>query len=129
MVHGALRLLWPKPNEAKRGQGGSQPAPKARWVSNHKLAHLRQFWPQSQQSQKWPKGPQDPNWPRITFWPLSIPGLWKPPEAISSGAEIFPLNSGEDLSFTNVLHTKGSRHGPYMVQYTIMHQFFSAIQW
>ncbi|MBW0522059.1 hypothetical protein O181_061774 [Austropuccinia psidii MF-1] len=65
-VHGTLRTL-----EGKRGQGRSPPAPKARWVSTHKWAHLSQFGPQAQQSQKWPKGPQDPDWTRTKFWPLS----------------------------------------------------------
>ncbi|MBW0552867.1 hypothetical protein O181_092582 [Austropuccinia psidii MF-1] len=112
---GPLGPFWPKSNEDKRGLGGSPPAPKARWVPKHKCAHLSQFWPQTQPSQRWPKGPQDPNWPRTTVWPFSTPGLWKPPEAIRSGPERFPLNSWEDISLTNVLHTKGSRCGAYMV--------------
>ncbi|MBW0476499.1 hypothetical protein O181_016214 [Austropuccinia psidii MF-1] len=96
---GHLGPFWSKSKEAKM----------AKW------AHLSQFWPQCQQSQKWPKQPQDPNCPRTTFWTLPTPGLWQPQGATSSGPERLPLNSGEDLSFTNVLHTKGSRHGAYMV--------------
>ncbi|MBW0518845.1 hypothetical protein O181_058560 [Austropuccinia psidii MF-1] len=42
-------------------------------------------------------------------------GLWKPPEATSSGSERLTLNSREDLSFTIVPHTKGSRCGAYLV--------------
>ncbi|MBW0503193.1 hypothetical protein O181_042908 [Austropuccinia psidii MF-1] len=45
MVPGIIRPLL-----AQRGQGGRSSAPKARWVSNHKWAHLSQFWPR-----KWPK--------------------------------------------------------------------------
>ncbi|MBW0554832.1 hypothetical protein O181_094547 [Austropuccinia psidii MF-1] len=39
-------------------------------------------------------------------WPLAT---------INSGPEKFPLSSGEDLSFTNVLCTKGFRCGAYMI--------------
>ncbi|MBW0534423.1 hypothetical protein O181_074138 [Austropuccinia psidii MF-1] len=67
------------------------------------------FVPQSQQSQKWPKGREDPNWPRTTVWQFSTPGFWKPPEATRSSPESVFLNSGEGLSFTNVLPTKESR--------------------
>ncbi|MBW0541813.1 hypothetical protein O181_081528 [Austropuccinia psidii MF-1] len=67
---GSLGPLWPKYNAAKRGQGGSSSAPKARWVPNHKWAHLSQFWPK--------------NWPRATSSCNSAHGLWQPPEATSS---------------------------------------------
>ncbi|MBW0512604.1 hypothetical protein O181_052319 [Austropuccinia psidii MF-1] len=107
-----LGPFWPK------SSGGNPPAPKAKW------AHLSQFWPPISTIPKMAK-----RTPGTTFGPLSTPGLWKPPEATSSGPERFALNSGEDLSFTNVLHTKGARHGAYMVSYTIMHQCFSVIQW
>ncbi|MBW0559727.1 hypothetical protein O181_099442 [Austropuccinia psidii MF-1] len=40
---GLLGHFWPNSNEAKRGQGGSSAAPKARCVSNHKWAHLSQL--------------------------------------------------------------------------------------
>ncbi|MBW0480713.1 hypothetical protein O181_020428 [Austropuccinia psidii MF-1] len=102
---GPLSPFWPKFDVAKRRKGGIPLAPKARWVPNHKWAHLSQVWPQSQQSQKWP---------RTIFWKISTPGLWKPPQAIRSGLARFPLNSGEELSFTNLLHTKRSRQGEYM---------------
>ncbi|MBW0541109.1 hypothetical protein O181_080824 [Austropuccinia psidii MF-1] len=49
-VHGTLRPLL-----AKRGQGGRLSAPTARWVPNHKWAHLSQFWPQNAINPKWPK--------------------------------------------------------------------------
>ncbi|MBW0564656.1 hypothetical protein O181_104371 [Austropuccinia psidii MF-1] len=39
---GLLGPFWPNSNEAKRGQGGSSAASKARWVPNHKCAHLSQ---------------------------------------------------------------------------------------
>ncbi|MBW0485947.1 hypothetical protein O181_025662 [Austropuccinia psidii MF-1] len=42
-------------------------------------------------------------------------GYFKPPEATPSGPERLSLSSREDLSFTNVPHIKGSRHGAYMV--------------
>ncbi|MBW0466055.1 hypothetical protein O181_005770 [Austropuccinia psidii MF-1] len=77
---GPLGPFWPKSNEAKRGQGGSAPAPKARWVPNHKWAHLSQFWCLISSIPKWTKGPQDPNWPPPTN------NLWQPPEPTSSGA-------------------------------------------
>ncbi|MBW0567896.1 hypothetical protein O181_107611 [Austropuccinia psidii MF-1] len=101
---GPFGPFLPKPNGAKRGKGGNPPSPKAKW------AHLSQFWPPISTIQK-----MDKSTPGTTFWPLSAPGLWKPPEATISGPERFPLNSGEDLSFTNVLHTKGSTDGAYMV--------------
>ncbi|MBW0487101.1 hypothetical protein O181_026816 [Austropuccinia psidii MF-1] len=105
---------------------GLRPNPFDHGVSGHKpqcMGLLGPFWPnsneanhwsqttsgpQSQYSQKFPKGPQDPNWPRTTFWPLSTPGLWQPPEATSSSPESFPLHSGEVVSFTNGLCTKDS---------------------
>ncbi|MBW0489935.1 hypothetical protein O181_029650 [Austropuccinia psidii MF-1] len=49
------------------------------------------------------------------FGHFSTSGLWQPPEATSSSSEIFPLSSGEELSFANLLHTKGFKHGAYMV--------------
>ncbi|MBW0474682.1 hypothetical protein O181_014397 [Austropuccinia psidii MF-1] len=75
--------------------------------------------PQGQVGPKPQVGPPEPN-----FGPnLNNPkngqepqvGLWKPPEATISGPERLSLNSGEDLSFTNVPSTKGSRHDAYMV--------------
>ncbi|MBW0541662.1 hypothetical protein O181_081377 [Austropuccinia psidii MF-1] len=38
---GHLGPCWPESNVAKRGQVGSTPAFKARWVPNHKWAHIR----------------------------------------------------------------------------------------
>ncbi|MBW0471378.1 hypothetical protein O181_011093 [Austropuccinia psidii MF-1] len=102
--------FWPNSNESKRGQGGNPPAPKVRWVPNHKLAHLSQFWPPISTFPKMAK-----RTPRTTFWPLSTPGLWQPPEATSSSPARFPLNSGEELPFTNVICAKGFRCGAYMV--------------
>ncbi|MBW0474585.1 hypothetical protein O181_014300 [Austropuccinia psidii MF-1] len=80
---GPLGPFQPKSNEAKRNQGGSTPAPKVRW------AHLSQFLPQSQQSQKWP---------RTTFWLLSTSVLWKTLEATSSGPARFPSIQGKNSS-------------------------------
>ncbi|MBW0561733.1 hypothetical protein O181_101448 [Austropuccinia psidii MF-1] len=88
---GLLGPFWPKYNEAKRGQGGQPPATKDRC---------------------WPPHPTFPKLakrtPGNTFWPLSTPGLWKPPEATSLSPEIFTLHSGEGLSFTKVLCTNDS---------------------
>ncbi|MBW0547661.1 hypothetical protein O181_087376 [Austropuccinia psidii MF-1] len=98
-----LGPFWPKYNETKKGPRGQSTISQGQVGPKPQVGHLSQFWPQSQQSQKWPKGPQDPNWPLPT------------PEATSSGPERSPLNSGEDLSFTNLLHTKGSRCGAYVV--------------
>ncbi|MBW0562203.1 hypothetical protein O181_101918 [Austropuccinia psidii MF-1] len=53
-----LGPFWPKYNEAKRGQGGGPPAYKARWVPNHKWAHLSQFWPPNLNNPK--NGQKDP---------------------------------------------------------------------
>ncbi|MBW0505630.1 hypothetical protein O181_045345 [Austropuccinia psidii MF-1] len=50
-----LGPFCPESNEAKRGQGGSPPAPKARCVPNPKWAHLSQFWPLIPSISKWPK--------------------------------------------------------------------------
>ncbi|MBW0515256.1 hypothetical protein O181_054971 [Austropuccinia psidii MF-1] len=98
----------------KGAKGRSTPVPKARWVPNHKWAHLSPILAPISAIQKWPKGPQDPNWPRTTSEPPSTNGLWQLKEATSSGPARLPLKSGEDLSI-NVPCTKGSRHGAYMV--------------
>ncbi|MBW0514354.1 hypothetical protein O181_054069 [Austropuccinia psidii MF-1] len=58
---------------------GSSSAPKARWVPNHKWAHLSQFWRQQ---------PTNPEMAKNTLRPRighnSAHGLWQPPEATSS---------------------------------------------
>ncbi|MBW0563644.1 hypothetical protein O181_103359 [Austropuccinia psidii MF-1] len=51
---GHLGPFWPESNEAKRGQGGRSSAPKARWVSNHKWAHLSHIWSQIPSNPRWP---------------------------------------------------------------------------
>ncbi|MBW0538453.1 hypothetical protein O181_078168 [Austropuccinia psidii MF-1] len=87
-----LGPFWPKSHESKRGQGGNPPAPKARWVPPEPI-----FAPNLNNPKNGQKGTR------------------KHILATSSGSERFPLNSGEDLSFTNVIHTKGSRRDAYMV--------------
>ncbi|MBW0464446.1 hypothetical protein O181_004161 [Austropuccinia psidii MF-1] len=81
---GPLAPFWPKSKESRRGQGGSPPAPEARWV------HLSQFWPQSQQSQKWPKGPQEPNFGN--FQPLASGKHKRPPAQFW---KVFPSIQGK----------------------------------
>ncbi|MBW0476786.1 hypothetical protein O181_016501 [Austropuccinia psidii MF-1] len=103
---GPFRL---KSNEAKRSQGGNSTSLKARLVSNHKWTHLSSILVPISKIPKMAK-----RTPGITFRPLPMNGLWQPPEGAISGPERLPLNSGEDLSFINVPHTKGSRHGAYM---------------
>ncbi|MBW0481909.1 hypothetical protein O181_021624 [Austropuccinia psidii MF-1] len=63
------------------------------------------------------------------FGHLSTFGHWKPPEDTSSSPARLPLSSGAELSFTNLLCTKGFRPDAYMVCYSIMHQISSEIQW
>ncbi|MBW0493073.1 hypothetical protein O181_032788 [Austropuccinia psidii MF-1] len=101
--------FWAKSNEAKRGKGERPLAPKARWVPNHKWAHLSPFWPEMGTRTPGPQIGHSKKWN-----PLSTHGLWKPPGATSSGPEKLPLNSGEDVPFIHVPHTKGSRNGAYM---------------
>ncbi|MBW0512135.1 hypothetical protein O181_051850 [Austropuccinia psidii MF-1] len=62
---GPLGPFWPKSNEAKRGPGGSPPAPKARWVQNHKGAHLSPILAPNLNNPKMAK-----RTPRTTGWPL-----------------------------------------------------------
>ncbi|MBW0516306.1 hypothetical protein O181_056021 [Austropuccinia psidii MF-1] len=72
-----LGPFWPKSNEAKRGQGGSPLAPKAKWE------HLSLFWPQIPRIPKWPKGPQDPQLAIINnephFQPMASGNHQRPP--------------------------------------------------
>ncbi|MBW0546610.1 hypothetical protein O181_086325 [Austropuccinia psidii MF-1] len=56
-------------------------------------------------------------------------GLWKAPEALSSGPEKIPLNSREDPFLSYGPHTARTRYVAYMVLYTIMHHVSSEIQW
>ncbi|MBW0511176.1 hypothetical protein O181_050891 [Austropuccinia psidii MF-1] len=53
-------------------------------------------------------------------WPLA---------ATRSSQPVFPLNSRGFLPSLHTIHTQRCRHGAYMVLYTIMHHFCSAIQW
>ncbi|MBW0581038.1 hypothetical protein O181_120753, partial [Austropuccinia psidii MF-1] len=48
---------------------------------------------------------------------FSTSDLWQPPEATNSSPARFPLSSGEELSFTNVLCTKES--GMVHIRYNI----------
>ncbi|MBW0469937.1 hypothetical protein O181_009652 [Austropuccinia psidii MF-1] len=82
---GPLGPFWPKSNEAKRGQGGSSSALKARWVPNHK-------------------------WPQFSPWPLATTRGHQ-----LSSKQGFPSSSGEDFSFLNAPRTQGSRSGAYIV--------------
>ncbi|MBW0572516.1 hypothetical protein O181_112231 [Austropuccinia psidii MF-1] len=50
----------------------------------------------------------------------------RPQDHLSS---IFTLTLRGILQFLHAPHTQGCRSGAYMVLYTIMHHFFSAIQW
>ncbi|MBW0498170.1 hypothetical protein O181_037885 [Austropuccinia psidii MF-1] len=61
--------------------------------------------------------------------PNFVHGIWKPPEATRSSQSVFPLNSRGFLPFLHTIRTQGCRHGAYMVLYTIIHHFCSAIQW
>ncbi|MBW0571781.1 hypothetical protein O181_111496 [Austropuccinia psidii MF-1] len=67
-------------------------------------------------------------WPWTTMDHYFSHGLWQPPEATRSGQSAFPSAYGEFFSFLHTIRTQGCRHGPYMVLYTIMHHFCSAIQ-
>ncbi|MBW0462168.1 hypothetical protein O181_001883 [Austropuccinia psidii MF-1] len=73
---GPLGPLWPKSNEAKRGQRGNPPAPKAIWVPTHKCANLSQFWPQISTIPKWPESTPGPklakNHKLVTFNPWTL---------------------------------------------------------
>ncbi|MBW0525142.1 hypothetical protein O181_064857 [Austropuccinia psidii MF-1] len=65
---GPLGPFWPNSNEAKRGQGGSSAAPKARCGP-----------PEPVDDPKWPK-----NHLRTQTGHTSVHGLWKPSEATRS---------------------------------------------
>ncbi|MBW0495724.1 hypothetical protein O181_035439 [Austropuccinia psidii MF-1] len=99
---GLLGPFWPNSNEAKMGQGGSSLTPKARWVPNHKWAHLSQLWPQTPINLKWPKTTLGPK--------LSINNSiasgnhQRPPAQLKTR---IPSSSGEDFPFFNALCTKG----------------------
>ncbi|MBW0527249.1 hypothetical protein O181_066964 [Austropuccinia psidii MF-1] len=65
---------------------------------------------------KMAKRPQDTQIGHNQTWtPFSTHVLWQPSVATSSVQSRLPLNSGEDFSFINGPHTKGLRHGAYMV--------------
>ncbi|MBW0470519.1 hypothetical protein O181_010234 [Austropuccinia psidii MF-1] len=99
---GPLHPFWPKSNEARRGQGSQPPTFNARWVPNHKWAHLSQIWPPIPPVPQMAKRTPGPK--LATF----SPGLCKPPEATNSSPESFLLHSGERLLFTNVLRSMDS---------------------
>ncbi|MBW0500824.1 hypothetical protein O181_040539 [Austropuccinia psidii MF-1] len=87
---GHLGPLWPNSNEAKRGQGGSSSAPKARWVPKHKWA------PNCIQPRMAIKDPQDPKCQKLYEHHFSVHGLWKPLEAtISAPRRVSPHIQGK----------------------------------
>ncbi|MBW0474594.1 hypothetical protein O181_014309 [Austropuccinia psidii MF-1] len=87
-------------------QFSTSPTPKARWVPNHKWAHLSQFGPPISTIPKMAKRTPGPKLATFNPWPL---------ETTSLSPEIFSLNSGKERSFINVIGTKGFRCGAYMV--------------
>ncbi|MBW0518263.1 hypothetical protein O181_057978 [Austropuccinia psidii MF-1] len=60
--------------------------------------------------------------------PIFGHGLWQPPEATRSDQSAFPSMYGEFFPLLHTICTQGCRCGAYMVLYTIMHHFSSAIQ-
>ncbi|MBW0563147.1 hypothetical protein O181_102862 [Austropuccinia psidii MF-1] len=105
-----------------RPKGGNHLAPKARWVPNHN------FDPQPHGHQNGHKSHRTQFWPWTTMDHISAPGLWQPPEAPRSAQPEIPSTYGECFPSLHAPRTQGCRSGAYMVLYTIMHHFFSAIQ-
>ncbi|MBW0478924.1 hypothetical protein O181_018639 [Austropuccinia psidii MF-1] len=68
----------------------------------------------------------NPIGPIFGHGPISQP--W-PLETTRSAQSTFPSTYGEFLPFLLTIRTGGCRLGAYMVLYTIMHHFCSAIQW
>ncbi|MBW0514219.1 hypothetical protein O181_053934 [Austropuccinia psidii MF-1] len=115
--------------KSKGAKGCSPLAPKARWVSNHKWAHLSQFLTMDPNPPILDKNPNDPisnqGPPVAHFWPWP---LETPRGHQLSSNPLFSSTQGEDFSFLHAPRTQGCRSGTYMVLYTIMHHFCSAIQ-
>ncbi|MBW0510719.1 hypothetical protein O181_050434 [Austropuccinia psidii MF-1] len=106
---GPLGPFWTKSNEAKRIQ---PPAPTARWVPNHKWAHLSQFLALNLNSPK--NGEKDPR-TQINQEPKS--GHSQP---LASGSHQLKFSKLlPPFRRRNLLHQctlyQGVRHGAYMV--------------
>ncbi|MBW0492527.1 hypothetical protein O181_032242 [Austropuccinia psidii MF-1] len=70
---------------------------------------------------KWPKGPRTIKLAINNHGTQhSTHGLWKQPDATSSGPESFSLKSRESPSLSYGPCTEGTRNRPYMLLYTIM---------
>ncbi|MBW0559357.1 hypothetical protein O181_099072 [Austropuccinia psidii MF-1] len=108
----------------KGAKGGSPLAPKAKW------AHLSPFLTMDTNPPILAKNPEDPisdQGPPVAHfqpWPLGTPRGHQ-----LSSNPLFPPAQGEGFQFLHAPHTQQCRSGAYMVLYTIMHHFFSGIQW
>ncbi|MBW0467820.1 hypothetical protein O181_007535 [Austropuccinia psidii MF-1] len=72
--------FWPNSNEVKRVQRGSPEPSNARWVPNHKWAHLSLFCAELSEDAKPQIGPRTHG---------ANNGLWKSPEATSQLQKAF----------------------------------------
>ncbi|MBW0583113.1 hypothetical protein O181_122828 [Austropuccinia psidii MF-1] len=128
MIHGPrsvghLGPFWPNPMRSKGAKGARQLGPKPQ------LGPPEQFLATTSLDPKMTKNlmdtilainPVGPNFGHGPPWPLA---------ATRSVQSVFSLSSRGFLPFLHTIRTQGCRHGAYMVLYTIMHHFCSAIQW
>ncbi|MBW0482709.1 hypothetical protein O181_022424 [Austropuccinia psidii MF-1] len=88
---GTLGPYWPKYNDSKRDQGGQPPDLKARWVPNHKWAHLRQILAPISMFPKMAKTTSRPK--LAVFQPLASGNHQRPP---AQDQQAFPSIQGKD---------------------------------
>ncbi|MBW0489152.1 hypothetical protein O181_028867 [Austropuccinia psidii MF-1] len=117
---GHLGPFWPNPMRPKGAKGDIPLAPKARWGPPEPVLAPNSIKPQNGQ-----KTLRTQFRPKTTMEHFSAHGLWHPPDKLSS---IFPLTLRGILPVLHAPRTQGCRSGAYMVLYTIMHPFCSAIQ-